>query len=93
MPSITVNNPYDGSVVAEIPKQSARDVERALTNAYELFNDRDKWLPAYQRIDILEKTIAAGRSANQACLQRRWKTIYRFQSRSAACYSRCKTRN
>jgi len=58
MPSITVNNPYDGSVVAEIPKQSARDVERALTNAYELFNDRDKWLPAYQRIDILEKTIA-----------------------------------
>jgi len=58
MPSITVNNPYDGSVVAEIPKQSALDVERALTNAHELFNDRDKWLPAYQRIDILEKTIA-----------------------------------
>jgi len=57
MSSISVTNPYDGSFLAEIPKQSAADVDQALNQAYAAFNDRDSWLPAHQRIAILEKTV------------------------------------
>ncbi|MGH1539194.1 MAG: aldehyde dehydrogenase family protein [Arenicella sp.] len=56
MSTITVTNPFDGSQLAEIPKQSAADVELALTKAYQTFNEREHWLAAYQRIAILEKT-------------------------------------
>jgi len=58
MSMITVSNPFDGSLVAEIPQQSGVDVEQALSNAHQLFNDRGRQLPAYQRIEILEKTAA-----------------------------------
>lgn len=57
MTKIKVTNPFDGSLVAEIAKQSGDDVEQALANGYKLFNDRSAWLPAYQRIAILEKTV------------------------------------
>ena len=57
MSTIIVNNPFDGSVVAEIPQQQAAEVEKALDNASRKFNDRDQWMPAYQRIAILEKTV------------------------------------
>jgi len=57
MSTITVTNPFDGSVLEQIPKQSASDVENALSNAHQLFSDRDCWLPAYQRIEILEKVV------------------------------------
>jgi len=56
MSTILVSNPFDGSTLAEIPQQSAADVEHALQNAYAAFNDRDHWLPAHRRIAILEKT-------------------------------------
>jgi len=57
MENIVVVNPFSDSPVAEVPKRSAADVDQALENAYRLFNDRDNWLPAYQRIAILEKTM------------------------------------
>jgi len=57
MSEIVVTNPFDGSVVSSIPMQSSVDVETALLNASAAFNDRDNWLPAYQRIAILEKTV------------------------------------
>ena len=57
MSMIDVTNPYDGSLIKKIPKQSAQDVEAALTKAHQLFSDRSNWLPAYQRIEILEKTV------------------------------------
>ena len=56
MSMIDVTNPFDGSLVKQIPRQTGADVESALSNAHQLFNDRDRWLPAYQRIEILEKT-------------------------------------
>ena len=56
MTTITVSNPFDGSTIADIPCKTAADVEHALSQAYALFNDRSRWLPAYQRIEILEKT-------------------------------------
>jgi len=57
MSTITVTNPFDGSELAQIPLNSADDVENALANAYALFADRNSWLPVYQRIEILEKVV------------------------------------
>jgi acyl-CoA reductase-like NAD-dependent aldehyde dehydrogenase len=57
MTTISVNNPFDDSLISIIPKQSGADVEQALENGYRLFNDPSKWLPAYQRIAILEKVV------------------------------------
>ena len=57
MSTITVTNPFDGSELAQIKLNSAADVENALSTAHELFADRDGWLPAYQRIEILEKVV------------------------------------
>jgi len=55
MQSLKVNRPFDGTLIKEIPMQDAADVEKALQVAYGLFQDRSKWLPAWQRIAILEK--------------------------------------
>ena len=57
MTTISVTNPFDGSHITDIPKQSDADVEKALDNGHRLFNDRDSWLPAYERIAILEKVV------------------------------------
>lgn len=56
MSTITVTNPYDLSPIQDLPLATADDVERALSTAHGLFEDRSQWLPAYQRIEILEKT-------------------------------------
>ena len=57
MSTITITNPFDGSLVKEISKNSAADVEQALSKAHQLFSDKDQWLPAYKRIEILEKVV------------------------------------
>ncbi len=56
MPAIQVNNPYDGALIKEITLQDSAAVEQALQVAHGLFEDRSQWLPAHQRIAILEKT-------------------------------------
>ena len=62
MPSIQVNRPYDGSLIKEILLHNADDVEKAIKVAHDLFQDQSNWLPAWQRIAILEKVagIMAG---------------------------------
>ena len=54
---LSVNNPYNGELIREIPVNSADDVERALATAYALFNDQSKWIPAYERVEILERAV------------------------------------
>lgn len=53
---ITVVAPWDLQPIAEIPVAAKQDVERALTTAYAIYRDRDRWLPIPERIQILEKT-------------------------------------
>jgi acyl-CoA reductase-like NAD-dependent aldehyde dehydrogenase len=48
--------PWDLTPIAAIPVASAADVDRALNTAYQIFRDRDRWLPIPRRIEILEKT-------------------------------------
>ncbi|WP_343031445.1 aldehyde dehydrogenase family protein [Xanthovirga aplysinae] len=51
-----INAPYDGSLIKEIEMQDGHDVEHALAIAYDLFQNRNKWLPAEERRGILERT-------------------------------------
>jgi acyl-CoA reductase-like NAD-dependent aldehyde dehydrogenase len=55
MHSIAINRPFDGTLIKEIPLHDANDVANALQVAHGLFQDRAQWLPAWRRIEILEK--------------------------------------
>lgn len=52
---LKVTSPYSFKVIKEIPLDGKAEVERALNVAHNLFTDRDNWLPAYTRIEILER--------------------------------------
>ncbi|NQU33345.1 MAG: aldehyde dehydrogenase family protein [Bacteroidetes bacterium] len=54
---LKVVSPYSLSLIKEIPLVGAEDVERALKIAYGLFTDKSQWLPAWQRIGILERVV------------------------------------
>lgn len=53
-----VNAPFDLSLIASVDVAGASAVEIALATAHGLYRDRDKWLTAPQRIEILEHTAA-----------------------------------
>jgi len=55
---LKVLSPYDQSLIKEIPFVGKEEVENALTIAYGLFQDQSKWIPAHERIAILERTDA-----------------------------------
>ncbi|MFK8082556.1 MAG: aldehyde dehydrogenase family protein [Granulosicoccus sp.] len=55
---LAVNNPFDGQLLQHVELNTAADVELALTRAHALFSDRSGWLPAYQRVEILERAAA-----------------------------------
>ncbi len=52
---LEIFNPYNQSLIKEIPMVGKEAVESALENASTLFLDRTKWIPAYKKIEILEK--------------------------------------
>ncbi|MBF0587727.1 MAG: aldehyde dehydrogenase family protein [Magnetococcales bacterium] len=54
--SLTVVNPYDQKPIGTIPLVAWSTVDRYLEQAWDLFRQRDRWLPAYHRIEILEVT-------------------------------------
>lgn len=54
---LDVNNPFNGQLIQQIPINSAEDVEQALSTAHALFEDRTQWLPAYERVGILERSV------------------------------------
>jgi acyl-CoA reductase-like NAD-dependent aldehyde dehydrogenase len=54
---LAVNSPYDGKLLAEVETATADDIEKALHNASAFFSNRDNWLPADRRIDILGRVM------------------------------------
>lgn len=58
MTDIEVYNPFDQSLLKSIPQSSDQEVAVAMDNACGLFNDRRRWLPAYERVEILERVVA-----------------------------------
>lgn len=57
MQKLEITRPFDGTVIKEITLNNSDDVERAISRAYELFQDQDAWLPSHQRLAILEKVV------------------------------------
>jgi len=55
---IKVTSPYDFHLIKEIPLDSLNKIESALTTAHNLAKDRSSWLPAWKRIEILEKVAS-----------------------------------
>lgn len=53
---LKVLSPYNQSLIKEIPLVGKAAVEKALSTAYGLFQDQSKWIPAHERIAILERT-------------------------------------
>ena len=53
---LKVLSPFDQSLIKEIPLAGKEDVEKALTIANDLFQNQSKWIPAHERIAILERT-------------------------------------
>ncbi len=60
---LQVLSPYDQSLIKEIPLVGKQEVEKALTTAHALFQDRSTWIPSHERIAILERAahIMSGR--------------------------------
>ena len=55
--NVTVQAPYDLSVIRELPLQSAEDLETMLSEAHDAFRER-RWLQPHERIELL--TAIAG---------------------------------
>jgi len=53
---LQILSPYDQSLIKEIPLVGKGEVEKALSIAYNLFQDQSKWISAHERIAILERT-------------------------------------
>ncbi len=54
---LKISSPYNFKLIKEIPLMQHTDVENALQLAYNLFIDQEKWMPAWQRIEILERVV------------------------------------
>lgn len=54
---LKVLSPFDQSLIKEIPLVGKEEVEKALSTAYRLFQNRSEWIPAHERIAILERVI------------------------------------
>lgn len=53
---LKILSPFDQSLIKEIPLVGKAEAENALETAYSLFQDISKWIPAHERIAILERT-------------------------------------
>ncbi|MEO1937311.1 MAG: aldehyde dehydrogenase family protein, partial [Sulfurimonas sp.] len=58
MSQITVTSPYNGKVLSTLDVLNKQDVEAVLDCAKEAYENQENWLPKYQRVEILKKTIS-----------------------------------
>lgn len=54
---LKVLSPYDGSLIKELELQDANQIEKALSTAKKLFDDRSKWIPKHERVAIFERVV------------------------------------
>lgn len=62
---LEVLNPYDLSLIEELEMVDSKSVDAALAKAKMLFDNRSKWLPKYERVEILERTIEIMKSRRE----------------------------
>uniref|UniRef100_UPI003593982B aldehyde dehydrogenase family protein n=1 Tax=Thiocapsa sp. TaxID=2024551 RepID=UPI003593982B len=53
---LEVVNPFDLQPIATVDVVDRTGIDRALAVAYALFRDRGAWLPAHERVAILQRT-------------------------------------
>ena len=54
---LQIRSPYDQHLITEVALQGIDDATAALSTAHHLFNMRSNWLPAWQRIEILDRVV------------------------------------
>jgi acyl-CoA reductase-like NAD-dependent aldehyde dehydrogenase len=60
-----VRSPYRGDVLAEVEQADTTAVDAALDGQTRLFADRDAWLPAWKRIEVLRGAAAIVRERRE----------------------------
>jgi acyl-CoA reductase-like NAD-dependent aldehyde dehydrogenase len=55
--AVDVVSPYNRKKIGRVARADLATVNHALKTAHGLYRNRAKWLPAWQRVDILERTI------------------------------------
>ena len=58
MSQAIVTSPYDGKVLSTLDALNKEEVEAILDRAKEAYENQEKWLAKYKRVEILKKTIA-----------------------------------
>jgi len=54
---LKVFSPYNQELIKELPLNTVEDVERALHKSTAVFTDKQNWMPAFQRVAILERVV------------------------------------
>ncbi|WP_416898144.1 MAG: aldehyde dehydrogenase family protein [Minwuia sp.] len=62
---VTVSAPWDLSPIATVARADSATVEKALSNAYALYRNRDKWLPMRERVQILTRAMSIMRERRE----------------------------
>ena len=57
MKTIEIRNPFNNTLIEKVSLQSEAEVQAALDLAYNAYLDQKNWLPKYEIIKILEKTM------------------------------------
>lgn len=57
MKNIDVRSPFDNSIVGNVPFYDLDEVKSKINIAYETFSNKEKVLPKYKRVEILEKLV------------------------------------
>ena len=57
MKTIEIRNPFNNTLIEKVTLQSETEVQAALDLAYNAYLDQKNWLPKYEIIKILEKTM------------------------------------
>ena len=63
---LQIVSPYNQQLIKEIPLSTKQDTVASLEKAHSLFSDPAQWLPAWQRIEILERTVEIMKSRVEA---------------------------
>jgi acyl-CoA reductase-like NAD-dependent aldehyde dehydrogenase len=67
---LKIYNPYNGDLIQEIPMEGREQMEQILETAYGLFQDQTQWIPAHERIAILEKAAEIMKSRVEELTQK-----------------------
>ncbi len=63
---VVVSAPWDGAPIANVARSDSATVEKALSNAFALYRDRDAWIPMRERVQILTRAMAIMRDRRES---------------------------